>query len=118
MSDVNKTMNPSRRSFATSVAAALVASPVAICALGAQGEHAAIEPKPQTTPSPTPTPQRPPSPVAEAYVAVARTRFGKYLSDEEMDRVKRDLEGNVRAAEALAAVKLKNSDEPDSVFEA
>jgi hypothetical protein len=54
--------------------------------------------------------------VAEAYAEVARARFGERLSPEQFEAVKRDLEGNVRAAERLRAFKLQNSDEPDFVF--
>ena len=68
---------------------------------------------PAATPSPTP-PQ--PSPLAEAYAEVARVRFGKHLEDGQWDRVRRDLEGNVRTAERLRESKLKNSDEPDFIF--
>ena len=109
----------SRRRFTKRLAAALVAAPAV--AVSAQTTPTAREPKappnPQATPTPPqqPPPQKP-SPVAEAYAEVARARFGKNLSDEEFARVKRDLEGNVRSAERLAASKLKNSDEPDFVF--
>jgi hypothetical protein len=40
------------------------------------------------------------------------------LTAEQSEAVKRDLEGNVRTAERLRASQLKNSDEPDFVFEA
>lgn len=109
----------SRRRFTKRLAAALVAAPAV--AVSAQTTPPAREPKappnPQTTPTPQqqPPPQKP-SPVAEAYAEVARARFGKHMSDEEFARVKRDLEGNVRTAERLAASKLKNSDEPDFIF--
>lgn len=114
----------SRRRFTKRLAAALVAAPaVAASAASAQTTPAVREPKappnPQTTPTPSATtPQQPPrpSPVAEAYAEVARARFGKNLSDEEFARVRRDLEGNVRASERLAASKLNNSDEPDFIF--
>ncbi|HEV2765484.1 MAG TPA: hypothetical protein VGV38_21050, partial [Pyrinomonadaceae bacterium] len=71
-------------------------------------------------PQPSPTPAQPPapSPAAKAYAEVARLRFGEHLTPEEMQRVTRDLEGNVRTAERLRAAKLKNSDEPDFVFQA
>jgi hypothetical protein len=59
-----------------------------------------------------------PSPLALAYFEVARQRFGAALTPEQLEAVKRDLEGNVRTAERLRASKLKNSDEPDFVFEA
>ncbi len=117
----------SRRRFTKTLAAALVAAPAvaASSAASAQTGPAPREPKappnPQATPTPaaTPPPQTTPprpSPVAEAYAEVARARFGKHTSDEEFARVKRDLEGNVRASERLAASQLQNSDEPDFIF--
>ena len=78
--------------------------------------EAKAPPNPQPTPAPPQQP--PPSPVAASYAAVAETRFGSQLTPEEMARVRRDLEGNVRAAERLRAHKLANADEPDFVFEA
>ncbi|HEY9286281.1 MAG TPA: hypothetical protein VIP46_22710, partial [Pyrinomonadaceae bacterium] len=60
----------------------------------------------------------PPSPLALALVEVARLRFGEKLSEEDMTRLRRDIAGNLRAADALRAVKLKNADEPDFVFSA
>lgn len=112
----------SRRGFTKSVAAALAAAPVALSNAAAQQRPA--EPKAPPNPQPTPTPaapqqqQQPPSPVVEGYAAVARARFGQHLSAEEFERVRRDLAGNVRAAEALSRAKLTNADEPDFVFEA
>lgn len=67
------------------------------------------------TPVPSPTPAQP-SPLAEAYTEVARVRFGKHLEEGQWDRVKRDLEGNVRTADRLRELKLMNSDEPDFTF--
>jgi hypothetical protein len=66
-------------------------------------------------PNPQPTPA-PPSPVAGAYAEVARLRFGDKLTPDELARMKRDIEGNVRTAERLRAFKLKNADEPDFIF--
>ena len=57
-------------------------------------------------------------PLAEAYLEVASARFGDKLSSEQLDQVRKDLEGNVRTAERLRAVKLKNGDEPDFTFKA
>ena len=109
----------SRRRFAKTVAAALVAAPLARRA-AAQTPPATKEtvapPNPQPTPAQQPTP--PPSPLALAYVEVARLRFGEKLSEEELTRLRRDIVGNLRAADALRAVKLKNADEPDFVFSA
>ncbi|HEX8118968.1 MAG TPA: hypothetical protein VF521_16945 [Pyrinomonadaceae bacterium] len=102
--------------------AAFIAAPA--LAASAQTPPATSEPKappqPQTTPTPAPQTQGPPapSPLALAYFEVARQRFGERLTPEQLESVKRDLEGNVRTAERLRASKLRNSDEPDFVFQA
>ena len=121
MTDEDNTSAPrreSRRRFAKAVAAALVAAPLARVA--AQAPPATREATAPPNPQPSPSPQQPaaPPPLAVAYAEVARVRFGDKLSDEELTRVRRDLAGNVRAADALRAVKLKNADEPDFVFSA
>src|SRR5918992_902480 len=109
----------SRRKFAKTVAAALVAAPIAR-AVVAQTPPATKEAVAPPNPQPTPSPQQPPppSPLALALVEVARLRFGEKLSDEDMTRLRRDIAGNLRSADALRAVKLKNADEPDFVFSA
>jgi hypothetical protein len=107
----------SRRRFTKTLAAAVVAGAAASAA--AQTPPAATESKAPPNPQPTPAQQQQPakpSPVAVAYAEVARARFGEKLSAEQFEAVKRDLEGNVRAADALRAYKLENSDEPDFVF--
>ncbi|HEX8500718.1 MAG TPA: hypothetical protein VF659_09015 [Pyrinomonadaceae bacterium] len=114
----------SRRRFAKALAAAVVAAPAALAARAQTPpatKEPAAPPNPQTTPTPAPQqPQGPPppSPLAEAYGEAARLRFGEHLTPEQMQAVKRDLEGNVRTAERLRAFKLKNADEPDFAFEA
>jgi hypothetical protein len=114
----------SRREFTKGAAALLTAAPLALGGARAQTPTAPREPKAPPNPQPTPAaPQQqqqqpPPSPVAAAYAEVARARFGEFVSPEEMARVRRDLEGNVRAAERLRAHKLSNADEPDFVFSA
>jgi hypothetical protein len=114
----------SRRRFTKGLAAAVIAAPAASSVARAQTPPKAAEPKappnPQPTPTPAQTPQGPPvpSPLAEAYAEAARLRFGEHLSPEQSETVKRDLEGNVRTAERLRSFKLRNSDEPDFVFNA
>lgn len=111
----NKIENKSRRAFAKSVAASLLAAPIASSLMQAQ----TATPTPQTSPTPSPSPSpQPPSPVALAYFEIAKARFGKYITEEQLEQVKRDLEGNVRTSERLKAVKLENGDEPDFVFSA
>ncbi|MGH9942292.1 MAG: hypothetical protein ACRD9R_08040 [Pyrinomonadaceae bacterium] len=113
----------SRRRFTQTCAAAFVAAPFASAVVSrAQQTPAPKEPAAPPNPQPTPAapnaPQQPPtpSPTASAYAEVARARFGDKLSAEELNRVKRDLEGNVRTADRLRAVKLRNADEPDFIF--
>jgi hypothetical protein len=114
----------SRRRFTKTLAAAVIAAPAVASAARAQTPPKAAEPKappnPQPSPTPAQTPQGPPkpSPLAEAYAEAARLRFGEHLSPEQLESVKRDLEGNVRTAERLRGFKLQNSDEPDFVFNA
>jgi hypothetical protein len=114
-------MSPSRRRFAKTLAAAVLAAPAAVAA-NAQTPPATSEPKAPPQPQPTPGQQTqgppPPSPLALAYAEVARQRFAERLKTEQFEAVKRDLEGNVRTAERLRASKLKNSDEPDFTFSA
>jgi hypothetical protein len=107
--------DPARRKFTKAVATALVAAPLAVSLSNAQTPPATKDAPP--IPQPSPTPQQP-SPLAEAYGEVARQRFGAQLSDEQLKSVKRSLEGLVRTGDALRAVKLQNSDEPDFVFNA
>jgi len=113
----------SRRRFTKSIAAAFVAAPALAAAARSQTPPAAKEPTAPPQPQPTPTPQQPPgppqpSPLALAYGEVARLRFGEHVTPEQLQAIRRDLEGNVRTADRLRAFKLKNSDEPDFAFEA
>jgi hypothetical protein len=121
-------LRASRRNFARSVAAtafAAATAPLASSVLSAQTPSTTKEtvapPKPQATPAPSSAataPTQPPSPLAEAYAEVARVRFGGQVTPEQMAQIKKDLAGNVRAADRLRAVKLQNADEPDFVFKA
>lgn len=104
----------SRRRFAKTLAAALVAAPLTAMAQKPIATKEAVAP-----PNPPPSPAPPAaSPTAEAYSEVARARFGDKLSAEQLSQVKGDLEGNVRTAERLRAAKLQNAEEPDFVFAA
>jgi hypothetical protein len=107
----------SRREFAKVVATTLIAAPLAASLAKAQTPAKPKEPTAPPNPQPSPAPQKP-SPLAEAYAEVARMRFGENLTPEQMEQVKKDLDGNVRSADRLRAVKLKNGDEPDFTFNA
>lgn len=115
--DSQATKPTSRRQFAKSAATALIAAPLAASLAKAQNTNKPKEPTAPPKPQATPAPQKP-SPLAEAYAEVAHTRFGDKMTPEQFEKVKRDLENNVRTADRLRAVKLKNSDEPDFIFSA
>ena len=119
----------SRRKFTPTVTAALVAAPLAASTGRAQTPSTTKEspapPHPQPSPVPAASPSAPaqqqqqqPSPLADAYAEVARVRFGGQVTSEQLEQIKRDLRGNVRAADSLRAVKLRNADEPDFAFNA
>jgi hypothetical protein len=115
--DVRQT---SRRRFTKTVAAALVAAPLAARVARAQTppRESAAPPKPEPSPTPQQRQQQQPSPAALAYVEMARARFGDKLSEEELTRLRRNFEGKARTTDALSKVKLQNGDEPDFVFSA
>ncbi len=110
---------PTRRRFAKAIFAATIAAAPLASSSDAQTPTAPKQspapPNPQSPPASAPTK---PSPLVEAYAAVARARFGEHVAPEEFERIRQDIEGNLRAAERLAAFKLQNADEPDFVFSA
>lgn len=114
---VNNSKKTSRREFTKTAAATLICAPLAATIAQAQTptttKQAPAPPNPQSA-----TAQEKPSPVAEAYAAVAQARFGKQVTPEQFEQIKKDLEGNVSVAERLSKVKLQNADEPDFVFSA
>lgn len=108
----------SRRQFAKSVAATLVTAPLAARLAKAQTPAKPKEATAPPNPQPGTTAQQKPSPLAEAYAEVARTRFGEKLTPEQLEQIKKDMDGNIRSSDRLRAVKLKNGDEPDFIFSA
>ncbi len=104
---------PSRRLFAKSLALAAAAPAFA----GAATALAQTAPSPSPTPAPTPVPTpEAPSSVAEALTEVARIRWGKHLSGEQLGEIAKALDGRLRGAEAMRKVPLTNADEPDVAF--
>ena len=53
---------------------------------------------------------------AESLFEMVRGRYGDRLSAEELEEVRKGVEGIAKAAETLRSVKLKNGDEPFSIF--
>lgn len=107
----------SRRAFTKSVVATLITAPVAAQFAKAQTPAKPKEAVAPPTPQSSPAPQKP-SPLAERYAEVARVRFGEKWTPEQLEQVRKDLDGYVRNADRLRAVKLKNADEPDFIFSA
>ena len=114
-SDSHISPKTSRRQFAKSVATTLMAAPLAASLVKGQTPTKPKEATAPPNPQPGPTPQTP-SPLVEAYTEVARVRFGEKLTPEQ---IRKDLNGYVGkdgTAERLRAIKLKNGDEPDFIF--
>jgi len=55
---------------------------------------------------------------ATALMDIIRARYGKFLSEDQLKRVRQKVLGNVSTAESLRRVPLQNSDEPAFVFRA
>jgi hypothetical protein len=58
------------------------------------------------------------NPVMEALHAIVTHRYSKYLSPAQLAQVKQSVARNQLISEALAKVKLNNSDEPAFAFRA
>ena len=59
-----------------------------------------------------------PAAVAQALAEVARLRYSKHLTDEQLEEIERALERGQHAAERLRHFKLQNGDEPAFTFRA
>lgn len=77
----------------------------------------ATVPLPAQAPTPTPTPP-PPSKPAELLAKLARERYGKYLTGEELPLLDEDMASLERRSARLRAYKLANSEEPAVDFPA
>lgn len=95
-----------RREFAKTLAA-LAATPLVITPLSSATAHVQ-----------TPQPADGVSTAGEALTQVARTRYGKYLKEDQIADVRRGIERGIRNAERLKQVKLNNGDEPAFAFSA
>lgn len=91
-----------RREFAHGlVATALVTSPAA-----SQQNAAAAEA------------DDPPVPQPDQLLGVLKARFGDRLSDEQWKQIRGKIESQLATAKSLGEFKLKNGDEPATVFAA
>lgn len=91
-----------RRKFAQTITAASAALPVIAANLFSQ----------TTTAAPPP----PASPLAIALAGVVSAQSGRFLSEEESQRVFDDFKGYASFVERFRDFKLTNADEPDFTF--
>lgn len=71
-------------------------------------------PIPAQTLAPTPTPANPP----ELFAKLARERYGKFLTEDELPLLDEDMAGLERRSARLRGYKLANSEEPAVDFPA
>jgi hypothetical protein len=91
------------------VAAPLVAAPLA--ASQAPPASAAQQPDP-------PRPEEVIPASARALTEIVRLRHGKHLTEEQLQRIRQRIQGNLFAGTVLRRFPLRNADEPDFVFSA
>ena len=116
------TLSRERRQFLKLAAIAGATSAIA----GIPAALAQTAARPDTTKAPPPAPATPATPEvppevaadAKALLSIVERRYGKYLTHEQLQAVERDLQNRVRSGKTLREAKLKNSDEPDTVFRA
>jgi hypothetical protein len=97
-------MPRTRRAILKSAAAL---SALAALPLPAQTPPAAVSPTPTPAPEKTPT-----------LAKLARERYGKFLTEEELTLLDDDMEGLERRSGRLRAFKLSNAEEPAVDFAA
>ena len=73
--------------------------------------EAQAEKKPSQPEASTPSP-------AQAVVEVIRQKYGKYLTSDQVEEIRKRVERNQTRTESLRGFKLSNSDEPAFVFRA
>ena len=94
-----------RREFGKTLGALAVPF-VATPPLEAQAEKKPSQPE-ASTPSP-----------AHAVVEIIRQKYGKYLTADQLDEIRKRVERNQSRTESLRGFKLSNSDEPAFTFRA
>lgn len=75
-------------------------------------------PIPAQTRAPTPTPTPAPARSPDLLAKLARDRYGKFLTEEELPLLDEDMAGLERRSARLRGYKLANSEEPAVDFPA
>jgi hypothetical protein len=94
-------MSLTRRELLASAAAAAVTSALRSDSIEAQS---------------TPAPNAPPSPEAEARIAMILGKYGERFSAEQQNDIRRLIRGSQSAFDAMRAYPLDNSVEPATLF--
>jgi hypothetical protein len=112
-----------RRRFLQTLGLAGVTSAFVAPALVRAQSATAPAPAGAPTPSPADTTRAaaPPGEISEdakALAGILSRRYGDHLTPEQLDSIRKDLDGDLQATKRLRAVKLGNADEPDFTFRA
>ncbi|MBI4409018.1 MAG: hypothetical protein HY561_04885 [Gemmatimonadetes bacterium] len=127
MSESSPIPTTTRRDFARTLAALAVTAPLAqACARRIEPESPVPEPVPTPPPPAAATPQpaqpaqqqQPPPAETEALMQVIQIRYGAQLSEDQLEAVRRDVVGGLRAAERLRRVAVANGVGPACVYAA
>ncbi len=74
------------------------------------------EAKPEAPPQPAADQAKEPSAEAKRLGEIARERYGQHLDEAQWKELIEDIDGNLQSAAQLRKARLRNADEPDSVF--
>jgi hypothetical protein len=81
-------------------------------AAGAISALAALPARAQTTPAPAATPTPAPAKKPDGLARVARERYGKFLSEEELAKMDEDMAFVESRSARLRGFRLENAEEP------
>ena len=81
-------------------------------AAGAISALAALPARAQTTPAPSSTPTPAPAKKPDGLARVARERYGKFLSEEELAKMDEDMAFVETRSARLRRFRLENAEEP------
>lgn len=124
---MSRSKRTSRRRFLMLVGAAGLSTSFIAPNVLAHGRPRKVE-KPPLKPEPaapakTDGPASPPPPSefaedARALALIIERRYGKHLDANQLEQIRKELDGRLQAGKALRSVKLANHDEPDFAFHA
>ena len=115
--------NSDRRRFLKTVGLAGVSSALVVPALsGAQvpapAAPAGAAPAPAAADSAGAASPPGPGEDARALAGIIGRRYGRHLTQAQLESIARDFDGDLKALERMREVKLGNGDEPDFTFRA